>query len=384
MTGGPLNHEEKRRLRRLLVKLQRANLDKPKRKATFMEVAGIEHREVTISKILAFLLGGEEGHGLGDLWIRSLMAAAAESDARFDPDALQLSPNSCSTEVVTANVKRNLRIDVVVESPDFVVGIENKIGASLYNDLEAYAGQVRDMAGDRMPLLLTLTLHDEAAATSEWAVTCDEAGVALTNVTYESLFAHVKEGIGDAMLSADQEWLGYMRDFMRTIENLGETSMQFDTELFAFMSENSPEIELLKRKMEEVASATKAQGVRLQAAISEDAEIAAMGLEKPKVWSPDKYYLWCSTYINVRLPGKRAWAHPEISNNVDKTQVRCWVSGPAAKAMVKKAMVAAGLPIVEEHDSHLVYRNLSLEASDEELIAELKILLGALLPIANR
>lgn len=383
MTGDYLNHEAKRRLRRLLVKLQRANLDKPKRKATFMEVAGIERREVTISKILAFLLGSEEGHGLGDLWARSLMTAAAESDARFDPGTLQISPTSCSTEVVTANVSRNLRIDVVVESPDFVLGIENKIGASLYNDLEAYAGQVRDMAGDRVPLLLTLTLHDEIAATSEWAAACDSAGVALANVTYESLFAHVKEGIGDVMLSADQEWLGYMRDFMRTIENLGETSMQFDTELFAFMSENGPEIELLKRKMEEVASATKAQGVRLQAAIADDAEIAAMGLEKPKVWSPDKYYLWCSTYINVRLPGKRAWAHPEISNNVDKTQVRCWVSGPAAKAMVKEAMLAAGLPIAEEHESHLVYRNLPLEANDEELIAELKVLLRALLPLVK-
>lgn len=379
-----MNHEEKRRLRRLFVKLQRAGLDKPRRKTTFMEVAGIEHREVTVSKILAFLLDSEEEHGLADLWARSLMAAAAESDARFDPDALQISPTSCSTEVVTANVRRNLRIDVVVESPDFVVGIENKIGASLYNDLEAYAGQVRDMAGDRLPLLLTLTLHDERTATSEWAEACDAAGVALANVTYESLFARVKEGIGDVMLSADREWLGYMRDFMRTIENLGETRMQFDTELFAFMSENGPEIELLKRKMEEVASATKAQGVRLQAAMAEDAEIASMGLEKPKVWSPDKYYLWCSTYVNVKLPGKRAFAHPEISNNVDKTQVRCWVSGPAAKAMVKEAMTAAGLPIVEEYDSHLVYRNLSLEASDDELISEFKILLRALLPIALR
>lgn len=349
-----------------------------------MEVAGIERREVTVSKILAFLLCSEEEHGLGDLWVRSLMVAAAESDGRFDPESMQVSPTSCSTEVVTANVRRNLRIDVVVESPDFVVGIENKIGASLYNDLEAYAGQVRDMAGDRVPLLLTLTLHDEAAATSEWAATCGEDGVALANVTYDSLFAHVKEDIGDAMLSADREWLGYTRDFMRTIENLGETKVQFDTELFAFMCENGPEIELLKRKMEEVASATKAQGVRLQAAIDEDAEIAAMGLEKPKVWSPDKYYLWCSTYINVRLPGKRAWAHPEISNNVDKTQVRCWVSGPAAKAMVKEAMEAAGLPIVEEHDTHLVYRNLPLEASDDELISELKILLKVLLPIVER
>ena len=44
-------------------------------------------------------------------------------------------------------------------------------------------------------------------------------------------------------------------------------------------------------------------------------------------------------------------------------------------------MLAAGLPIVEEHESHLVYRNLPLEASDEELIAELKVLLKALLPI---
>ena len=178
-----MNHEEKRRLRRLFVKLQRAGLDKPRRKTTFMEVAGIEHREVTISKILAFLLCSEEEHGLGDLWARSLMAAAAESDERFGLEAMRVSPTSCTTEVVTANVKRNLRIDVVVESPDFVVGVENKIGASLYNDLEAYAGQVRDMAGDRVPFLLTLTLHNEAVATSEWAASSERAGVALANVT---------------------------------------------------------------------------------------------------------------------------------------------------------------------------------------------------------
>ena len=58
--------------------------------------------------------------------------------------------------------------------------------------------------------------------------------------------------------------------------------------------------------------------------------------------------------------------------------------GSDARAMVKEAMVAAGLPIVEEHDSHLVYRNLPLEASDDELISEFKILLRALLPIAIR
>ena len=375
--------DEKRRLRKLLLKLQRANLDKPKRRATFMEVAGIQHREVTISKVLAFLMESEAEHGMGDLWIRSLLEAAANTDERFNLEALQTFPTSCSTEVVTANVERSLRIDIVAETPDLVLGIENKIGASLYNDLEAYAGQVHDMAGGRVPLLLTLTLHDERSATMEWAARCEKHGVALCNVTYDALFTHVREGIGDVILNADREWLGYIRDFMRTIENLGDTRMQFDTKLFAFMAENGPEIELLKRKMEEVASATKAQGVRLQAAIADDTEIAAMGLERPKIWSPDKYYLRCSTYINIVLSGKSVWVHPEISNTVDRMQVRCWVSGPTAKSMVKEAMLAAGLPIVEEHDSHLVYQNLPLETNDEELISGLKVLLRALLPVAK-
>jgi len=51
--------------------------------------------------------------------------------------------------------------------------------------------------------------------------------------------------------------------------------------------------------------------------------------------------------------------------------------------MVKEAMVAAGLPIVEEHPDHVVYQNLPLEASDEELISGLKALLRALLPVVR-
>lgn len=144
-----MDHDEKKRLHELLLKLRRANLDKPKRRTTFMEVAGVERREVTISRVLAFFLESDAEHGLGDLWMRSLLSAAAEADARFDPKGLQTSPTSCSTEVVCASARRDLRIDVVAETPDVVLGIENKIGASLYNDLAAYAGQVRNMADGR-------------------------------------------------------------------------------------------------------------------------------------------------------------------------------------------------------------------------------------------
>lgn len=374
---------ELRRMRHLLTLLRRAGLERPKRRKTFMEVAGIERREVTISKILAFLLGSEAEHGLSDLWLRSLLLAASDIDPRFSPDSLQTSPTSAITEVVTASADRNLRVDVVVETPELVLGIENKIDAGLYNDLEAYAMQVREMAGGRMPLLLTLTLHDEASSTTEWGARCEDHGVPLCNVTYDALLANVKAGMGEAILVADREWLGYARDFMRTIENLGETQMQFDRELFEFMCENAPEIELLRSKMEEVASATKSQGVRLQARLAEDEEIAAMRLPRPRVWSPDKYYLWCSTYFHLELSGRKVWVHPEIANTLACVQVRCWVSGPTARSEASKAMNDAGLAIAEEHDNHLVYRNLPLEASDDELVAELKVLIRALLPLVR-
>ena len=47
-------------------------------------------------------------------------------------------------------------------------------------------------------------------------------------------------------------------------------------------------------------------------------------------------------------------------------------------------MVTAGLSIMKEHNSKLDLGNLPPETSNEELIKELKNLLGALLSNANR
>ena len=52
-------------------------------------------------------------------------------------------------------------------------------------------------------------------------------------------------------------------------------------------------------------------------------------------------------------PAARRQAHPEISINVDETQVRCRVSGLAAKTMVKEAMTVQRLrwelPLTSHH-----------------------------------
>lgn len=376
-----MEREERKRLRRLLLSLQRANLNRPKRRKTFMEVAGVERREVTVSKILAFLLDSEAEHGLGDLWLRSLLSAAAAADGRFDPTALQVSPSSTLTEVVTANVNESLRIDVVASTPDLVLGIENKIGASLYNNLGAYAGQVLDMAGGRTPLLLTLTLRDETEATADWSAKCEALGVALCNVTYDALFARVKEGAGGAMLSADREWLGYMRDFMMTIENLGASTVDIDRELFDFIGENKPEVFLMRAKIKEISRITKAQCQRLCDMLVEDEEVQQMRLPKPRIWQPSDTSIDSFAYFDVPLYGRGQRIHPEIKNNITDMRIQCYVSNSSAKAAVVSRLREVGIQATDLDDFHVLVRSLPLETPEDFLVSELKDLLKALHPI---
>ena len=378
---GAMEKQELERMRRMLTLLQRSSLGAPKRRRTFMEVAGIQKREITISRILAFLLDTESEHGMDELWLRSLLSAAC--DPELDCSGLQLAPTSCSTEAVTANVQQDLRIDVVVETPDVVVGIENKVDATLYNDLGVYAGHLSLIADSRSAVLLTLTLRDESDSTGKWTDTCNEQGVTLRNVTYAALFEKVRESFGSYMAGADMEWITFARDFMRTIENQGASDMQFDSELFDFVNDNLPEVLLLKEKLEEVTETTKDQGLRLQKLLLADEELIGMEIGKPAVYSPDKCYMYCSTYYHIPV-GKRGWAHPEISNELSCMQIRSWVSSDSVKVEVRRAMAEADIPIVEEHKNHLVMSIMPLNASDEELISSLKVLIRAILPIIRR
>lgn len=209
-------------------------------------------------------------------------------------------------------------------------------------------------------------------------------GVALTSVTYRSLFEHVKSGIGDAMLSADQEWLGYVRDLMRTIENLGEPEMQFDRDLFEFMRENEPEVKMLARKMAEVTQAMKAQGERLRAMMEEDEELRAMDLPRPGVWQADSTYMHCPTFYQLRMPGRGQWVHVELCNNLRGVLARYWMNKPSAKPIVKKAVLDAGLTIEHEYDQDLQIHLYPLDTPEEELVEAIKPLVRAVLPVVRR
>jgi hypothetical protein len=91
---------------------------------TFMEVADYPHYENVCSNILAFYLDPTLEHKMGDLLLRALM------------ERLKINWNG---EISRADITREEpspgggRLDLLIITDDFVIGIENKIKAPLYN-----------------------------------------------------------------------------------------------------------------------------------------------------------------------------------------------------------------------------------------------------------
>jgi hypothetical protein len=180
---------------------------------TFMEVAGYPHWENAATNILAFFLDPQNGTGLEGLILGSLLAAVRSPVEQSHAEPTSVTPYAPASGKF---------IDLLVETESVVVGVENKIYAPLGNPLREYAQQVRHRAGDRKePVLILLTLRGLGAAT-------DLSGFQI--VLYDNFVGRVLDGIGPLLPAANPRYVGYLLDFVRTLQNLArrsEVSAQF-------------------------------------------------------------------------------------------------------------------------------------------------------------
>lgn len=97
---------------------------------TFLEVSGYPHYENVCSNILHFYLNPRGEHGLKDLLLSSFLKMAGLEGVTI-PDKVEI------TREYPAEGQQ--RIDLVVDSDVFTLGIENKIYHHEGNDFESYA-----------------------------------------------------------------------------------------------------------------------------------------------------------------------------------------------------------------------------------------------------
>ena len=213
----------------------------PPEPPTLMEIARFPHRENVYSNVLAFLFDTEQAHGFGPLFIRSLIAAYrcnCRDDACLPgapcPETIEAT-DSVGREVRTA---RDNRIDLLVDCADFLVCIENKIRADLYNDLRDYRSYCEEPSvSDGRPVLGIVLSPDGVASP-------DLKSCGFVSITYGDLVEQVRRRMGSHIGSDNTQYQYLLFDFLEQASRFSRTTNMNDDEqaFLDFWKKNDPKI----------------------------------------------------------------------------------------------------------------------------------------------
>lgn len=193
---------------------------------TLLEVLGVERKELVASNLMAFFLNPAGEHGLGTLVLKALLDEEGDGLTSLDSD---MDGFEVRTEVLT---QEGTRIDIRVEGPDFVCCVENKLYASLYNDLESYrehAHQRADDAKKTILLVLCLSPPDPDLPLFDFNV-----------VTYAKLFGRVESLLDTRRVKSDSDYVSLLLDFIRTLRRSESTAMAVNSD-FLTLAKNQEE-----------------------------------------------------------------------------------------------------------------------------------------------
>lgn len=165
---------------------------------TFFEITKFPHSEIVYTNILAFYFNIKKEHNFGDLIVRALLTSANIEIEEFKN-------LNVYSEYFT---NKGNRIDLVLCSDKFVVGIENKINAPVYNDLQDYAETLEAINDNCYKIILSLNQENAVA---------NENGY--INVTYDKFISNIKKLTKDVW-NSNNKWHILLQEFMNTIENM--------------------------------------------------------------------------------------------------------------------------------------------------------------------
>ena len=191
------------------------------------EIAGYPHYENVVSNILAFFFDSEEQHNFKDRWIKALINCYLRKYPREDINSDSIITNNIEREYSNGSDKR---IDLLVDCSSFLVVIENKIYAELYNDLNIYTEMANNYlkANDNegMPLVkIVLSLFEVKNIKPKDYI----------NITYEELFAELEKE--KDIYHQNNKWQIYSEEFIEAIKRR-KTNMKINEEWIKFANKN--------------------------------------------------------------------------------------------------------------------------------------------------
>lgn len=209
------------------------SLPKTVKEATYLEICKYPRRrfEEICSRLLCFYLAPHKEHQLKDLFLRSLLELLAPNK-RFH---LQ----SDKIQVISEENADGKRLDILVYSSTFVIGIENKITAGLYNPLEAYKHRIQ-LYGNENIYRLVLSLRRLSGKND--LIFMETHG--FINLTYRDYFTQIRQNLSFYKEDCNEKYLHHLNDFIETLENMTDNRI-LNEELSNYFYDNSKKIDSL-------------------------------------------------------------------------------------------------------------------------------------------
>ena len=196
----------------------------PKKEKTFMDVSGYPHYENVSSNILSFFFNPKEEHQLNYLVINSFIKVLIFKNINIE---LMKENEVVNIEREYTTLKGN-RIDIVIHNENYVIGIENKLDASIYNDLEDYSNTLNKLNKNSKKVLLSL--HDNSKKLKESK---------FVNVTYQEFFNQLKKDLSN--YQSNNKWFIFLNEFIKNLENY-EGEIMMEKEIINWLSNNKEKL----------------------------------------------------------------------------------------------------------------------------------------------
>jgi hypothetical protein len=200
---------------------------------TYLEICkypGSRFEEIC-SRILCFYFKPSNEHGFNDLFLQTLLELISnDKEILYKNDQI---------EVIDEAYSEKKRLDILIKSPDLVIGIENKIYASVDNPLEIYSNQISQYHKEN---IFKVILSVKKITDKNELKYIENNGFKI--LYYSTFFEKLKQNIGRYISQANQKYLIYIYDFIQTIENMTGDTFNND-KLFQFFSKNSADIDEL-------------------------------------------------------------------------------------------------------------------------------------------
>jgi hypothetical protein len=227
-------------------------------KPTFLEVMEVNWKELIYSRVLAFLFDSQQSHQFGDLFLRTLLEVYYEKICNssgldhLNSDLLTILKRVLENNITTLSVKKEentdnkKRIDIVIRTEDLIISIENKISASIQNDLSEYNRHITDPKNNegKTNLNILLSLHE---ITNEQELTKMKKS-SFINITYKKFFDQFDQNIGARLNHEVSYFLHYVLDFKTTILNLNEVE-KLNKETIEFFIQNWSKVDSVNKKI---------------------------------------------------------------------------------------------------------------------------------------